>query len=447
MSVTIKWDITYKCNLNCNHCINGKYLNKDYDEIDLETIKKIVSEIDDVTGIEYIHFLGGEPTTRKDFIDICKYLDNSNIRFGFNSNGIKLNHDYVKELSKLKYLDRIVLSLESPIKEENDAIRGRNVYNCINNAIDTINENISRRIIAVNMVVSKKNYKSIDQMIDFCLKRNVKELSFLQLIEEGNAKDSHLSLNYDEIVESAIVIGSRSKEDYKKIKLFPKFLRPLTIDYVNKKYDKSCPSITHGCGAGTNFIYLDNEGKLYPCDRIKFKNISDNTISLREKEFSVGWEDDMMAIPFCIMESDEYRNLKVCSDCKYFMNTCFPCSLDNFKSTNNQCIETNKRINEFLYGNIEMNYGPFRIYDDGTKSVIYNVANAETIEVDQKAKFIFDKIRTAKNIGLCDLDKIADEIDLDLDEIIDFINYLSECGFLSKPKVDTIKCLKNIEDF
>ena len=41
MSVTIKWDITYKCNLNCNHCINGKYLNKDYDEIDLETIKKL----------------------------------------------------------------------------------------------------------------------------------------------------------------------------------------------------------------------------------------------------------------------------------------------------------------------------------------------------------------------------------------------------------------------
>lgn len=38
MGVTIKWDITYKCNLNCNHCINGKYHNKDYKKIKFKFI-------------------------------------------------------------------------------------------------------------------------------------------------------------------------------------------------------------------------------------------------------------------------------------------------------------------------------------------------------------------------------------------------------------------------
>lgn len=42
MGITIKWDCTYKCNLNCTHCINGDFLGKTDDEMNLTEIKKVL---------------------------------------------------------------------------------------------------------------------------------------------------------------------------------------------------------------------------------------------------------------------------------------------------------------------------------------------------------------------------------------------------------------------
>lgn len=447
MGVTIKWDITYRCNLNCNHCINGKYLNKDYNEIKFEDIKKIVNEILEVVDIEYIHFLGGEPTTRDDFLKICKFLNDLKIEFGFNSNGIKLRNSYVKELVNFKYLKKIVLSLESPIKDENDEIRGKNVFNCIESAIDIIKENFDRNVLAINMVLSKKNYKSVNSMIDYCLTKGVKELSFLQLIEQGNALNSNLSLSYDEIIDVACVIGSRSINDYKKLRISPKFLRPLTVDYINKMYDKRCPQIGHGCSAGMGFLYLDNEGFLYPCDRVKFKNLFKHKYSVLESDFKTMWAYKDMGLVFQKMESNKYRELYPCSKCKHFMDSCFPCSLDDFQMNNFQCKKTFELINKLLYDNIKVSYGPFREYKNNEYWVVYNCDNGNTIELDDKSKQVFDILKEHQFNDKIDYKHISEDINVNQNEIFQFIDYLSECNFLDNPNKEVVKCSKNIENF
>lgn len=61
--ITIKWDITYKCNLMCNHCLNGNYLNNKETEIVYMDMVRIIDEINNNIPVKYIHFLGGEPLT------------------------------------------------------------------------------------------------------------------------------------------------------------------------------------------------------------------------------------------------------------------------------------------------------------------------------------------------------------------------------------------------
>ena len=43
--LSIKWDITYKCNLMCGHCINGDYLSKNDKELNLQDMIDVIEKI------------------------------------------------------------------------------------------------------------------------------------------------------------------------------------------------------------------------------------------------------------------------------------------------------------------------------------------------------------------------------------------------------------------
>ena len=45
MGLTIKWDSTYMCNLNCKHCINGDYLGDISIELNYEEFENIIKDI------------------------------------------------------------------------------------------------------------------------------------------------------------------------------------------------------------------------------------------------------------------------------------------------------------------------------------------------------------------------------------------------------------------
>lgn len=45
MGLSIKWDITYKCNLFCKHCINGDLLNNKSEELRTEEVYSIIDNI------------------------------------------------------------------------------------------------------------------------------------------------------------------------------------------------------------------------------------------------------------------------------------------------------------------------------------------------------------------------------------------------------------------
>lgn len=163
MAVNIKWDITYKCNLNCAHCLNGDFLGDIDQELNLAEIKDIVHSIKDEIDINYISLLGGEPTTRKDFMDICSFFEDEKIYFTFNTNALLLDEEKCIKLSNFKYLKGIVFSIEGPNEYLNDKIRGKKVFNIINNRIKMFNKykniNKSNAKITCNTVLTRRKQK------------------------------------------------------------------------------------------------------------------------------------------------------------------------------------------------------------------------------------------------------------------------------------------------
>ncbi|WP_283592120.1 radical SAM/SPASM domain-containing protein [Clostridium butanoliproducens] len=336
MGLNIKWDITYKCNLFCKHCINGKLLSNKSDELTTAEVFGIIDKISSSVEIDYIHFLGGEPTCRNDLTEICNYLSEKNIDFGFNTNCIDFDIEKNEEILKNKNFKYLIVSLEGPNAELNDLIRGKNVFNrIINNLNAIINFKKINRLasfkIKVNTVVSKTNYNHIIDMIDLCIELGVDELDLLQLIIQGNAENLDISINPEEEIELVGKIAYKHKFVKDKLVIVPKFVRPMAKDYCEKVLGLSFPEIFHGCSAGMTFAFINNLGYIYPCDRYlyeKLKGINDEKYNLRKKDFFEVWGQNDYDVPFKTIEGEDYETkYQPCNKCNHFKKECFPCFL------------------------------------------------------------------------------------------------------------------------
>ncbi|MBE6050902.1 MAG: radical SAM protein [Clostridium sp.] len=336
MGLNLKWDVTYKCNLFCKHCINASLLSNSVNELETNEIKSIVEKICSNVDIDYIHFLGGEPTTRKDLVEIFDFLEQKNIYFGFNTNCINFKLEKYEKVLKNKKLRNIIVSIEGPNAQINDSIRGKNVFDIIIRNLKSIikfkkDNNLNQFIITVNTVVSKANYEYIIDMIDFCIEIGVDELVLLQLIKQGNAESSDACLTTDEEIDLVGRIAKYYQEVKDKLIITPKFVRPIAKEYCEKVLGLPFPVAGHTCGAGTNFAFLNNLGYMYPCDRYLYNKIGGKTNknhSLKDNNFFDVWSNLDFNEAFEVTEGKEYEvNLEPCNRCKFFKNQCYPCYL------------------------------------------------------------------------------------------------------------------------
>ncbi len=334
MSVWLKWDITYKCNLFCQHCINGNYLDKKSDDITFTQFKTIIDNIQRTIKVDGINFLGGEPILHKDFIQILKYLNEIGVVVNFNSNGLGLTKERLNEILCLDNISNIVLSLDGPDKETNDQIRGRSVFDMMVSRINYINEYKKAHTkcnanIQINYVATNGNADKINEMIDFCINNKIKKLCILEYIEEGNGVGKHLTPTREQILEMIKTIAFRYSNGIGNLQIEPRFVRPMAIDYVNKVLHLEFPVVEHGCGVGFTYAFLNNKGYIYPCDRTR--NLDKNLeykYSLLEQEFGDVWATEDFSKPFSQYYSDDlYTKLYPCNNCKYLKDYCYPCYL------------------------------------------------------------------------------------------------------------------------
>ncbi|MFX1393933.1 MAG: radical SAM/SPASM domain-containing protein [Promethearchaeota archaeon] len=153
---------TLKCNCNCESCFWKDNTVKN--ELTFDEIKRIYLEAKDA-GFLISILWGGEPLLRKDITDIIKFAKNkANFAFiGMVTNGFLLPkriHEFGDDL------DLILLSLDSPRKEEHDDIRNRQgLYDKIMEAVDIIKKEYPLISLQFSFSISKYNIHRVDEMI------------------------------------------------------------------------------------------------------------------------------------------------------------------------------------------------------------------------------------------------------------------------------------------
>ncbi len=205
--------ITTKCNLNCIMC--GK-LNRDgkYELSD----KRFHELLQLMPYLQRLILRGGEVFYYKYFDKTLEEAYKNNVEIEILTNGLLLNKSNIAKLIEANVV--LNFSIDSPIKETYESIRSGAKYNELISNILLLNkiekEKKSQIKSFINMVVMRKNYKEIFDMIKFAKKYNFQGVTLNPII--GLYNENCFSSKY----KDNIMIIKELNKNRKKYELFAK---------------------------------------------------------------------------------------------------------------------------------------------------------------------------------------------------------------------------------
>jgi radical SAM protein with 4Fe4S-binding SPASM domain len=222
-------------------------------ELGKEKCKKVIDKLDKL-GVLSIHFTGGEPFIRNDFLEVLKYAAQYNFSLTVLSNGTLIDKKTAKELGKLN-LTYVQISLDGSKASIHEKIRG--VRGCFDRTLKGIRNLVREGVrVAIATTFSKYNVKDAKRIYKLAEELGVSAFLFGFVFPVGRGKEHYncLSLSINEIKE----IQKFLLEKEKKGKV------PVYIDENVGKFEKGIwrPPI---CKAGRTMISISAEGNIILC--------------------------------------------------------------------------------------------------------------------------------------------------------------------------------------
>ena len=275
-------ELTSRCNLKCKHCY-GNFPRKNYkDKLSTEKVKELIQECYDI-GVFKRELGGGEPTLRKDFIDILKFASKfHDISIGVVTNGYNLSEEQINELPNNDNFSYHI-SIDGFDYPSYSYLR-----NCKTEFYKKVIENMkymsSRGLnLRWNYALGNHNINEIRKIIEFAKVYNVKEIRLMILYDTGRGFLNNLGLNYKQLKNflNDFMLGYYDDED---VKLRIAFTQPFEYviplmelgysqeDIFKKIGNASClqdeifQTMTDlSCPAGRTLCSIDSEGDMHYC--------------------------------------------------------------------------------------------------------------------------------------------------------------------------------------
>lgn len=254
----ITWDITDRCNKQCQHC----YVDTDnLSELDFPELDQAINKIDKTLShwgkIGFLAFTGGEALLRES--DLLSLMDRADTLdqigcYQLLTNGSLLTNAIIRHLKGLNKLAAVQLSLESFSPKVNDAIRGEGSFEEIVRAIKMLKENGIR--VNISTTVSQLNYRDIPALIEWVDQQGVDEIGFDRLIPSGNGKHLY-PLTKEELQQVFNMIYSLEPRT-RNVEVIMR--RPLFCLIAPE--DKGIGAM---CSVGINNLSIMPDGTIYPC--------------------------------------------------------------------------------------------------------------------------------------------------------------------------------------
>jgi uncharacterized radical SAM superfamily Fe-S cluster-containing enzyme len=261
--------ITNRCDLRCSYCFMNAGASGRVYEPSLEALKKMMLEArkERPMGSKAIQITGGEPTIRKDLLEIvniAKEIGFSHIQV--NTNGLKLaeSTEYCQELKDGK-VNTIYMSFDGVTKDTNPWIEKNK------KAIENLRK-VNLKCVLVPVLINGKNLHQTGKIIKFALDNmdivrgvNFQPISFCGRVTKlKDEKREQQRVDYVMMMEAIEkeFDGEISRKDFYPVP----FVFPISKLIEMLKGDTQVEFTAHpGCG-GATYIFYEN-GKLMPVTR------------------------------------------------------------------------------------------------------------------------------------------------------------------------------------
>lgn len=249
LPVVANFAVTARCPCNCWHCSFARRAPRDRLTVDI--LRKAIAEVQQL-GTSVIGITGGEPLLRDDLEEIVAAIGPLSMPLLFTT-GFNLTRERVRRL-KSAGLGIPVISLDHYDPEIHDRGRGRaGMHKQAVAAVRLFQE--EGFYVAVSFVPDRKlvsDRKALFKTLDFFRKLGVNDMRLTSPILSGHLTGRPEALLTPEQVETVWEVQKICTN---------------TPDYPGVfAYDVLESDAYYGCGAGYNYLFVDAEGNLSPCD-------------------------------------------------------------------------------------------------------------------------------------------------------------------------------------
>lgn len=255
----IVFDVTGRCNLNCEGCWAAMY-GRDRD-LEYDLLERAVTEAEEKMGIHFFVFSGGEPTLRDDLIDF--YKDHSDSQFQIYTNGTLIDDDMAARFAECGNVMPMV-SIEGDEVLTNDR-RGGGVHGKVMAAMDNLSTH--GVLFGFSATATRKNVEAIssDEFIEAMIDKGCLYGWYFQYIPIGRNPNLDLMV----AAEQRDMLRRRV---YRLRNEYPIFL----ADFWNDG-----PEVGGCMAGGKRYFHVTNNGDIEPCVFCHFavENLHDTTLT------------------------------------------------------------------------------------------------------------------------------------------------------------------------
>lgn len=283
----LQFEIETGCLLDCIHCssLQTRALGiRKYTDEDILNMTHLL------TGETYIYFTGGEPLLYDNLLSLCRKIISCR-RFTFigiyttgNLKGLQPISEELARKMKLAGIIECYFSIYFDSQDEHD--RWTKTVGSFVNTIESI-KNVKYAGITpkAHLVLNSNNIQRIEEIISFCTKIGIEEVRILKLTPSGNAKNNWKEIGASIYEQNNIIREIISHKELYKI--------PISVSGYPEIYPCRAFDFSQGCQAGTNLLYIDSLGDIYPCACTKRNPLKYKICNIKELDRLKNYIDAM----------------------------------------------------------------------------------------------------------------------------------------------------------
>jgi radical SAM protein with 4Fe4S-binding SPASM domain len=293
--ITIVWNFTNRCNLNCLHCHQDSSPMSTYPELTTHQAFEVIDNMSDA-GVAILTFSGGEPLLRGDLFDAVERATDRGMLCTIASNGTLMTKEVAEKLSTAG-IRRVEIGLDGACAETHDFLR--NNKGSFNSTVQGIRNcaEVGFDELAVTMTLHSKNVNELDNTITLAEKLGATRFYLNRLIPAGRGVDAlYLDVTPDEKIKALEKLYTKFRSSINKGSGIQCYARGMTYyarvcheqsagslfivsealsgyeKMFQEKFGLEIPKIVTkfasgfgGCSAGITYAGLTASGDLLPC--------------------------------------------------------------------------------------------------------------------------------------------------------------------------------------